>query len=511
MALSEADTRAKLIDPAIHACGWSEDMICRETTLGAVEIVAGKARRRSGGRTDYTLRVRVSTEAQPVAVALLEAKKDTLPPGHGLDQAKGYLAASRHNVQFVFSSNGYLFVEFDRSTGMTSAPRPLSKFPSPADLRARYETIMGFSLEEPVAKPLLTRYVGGEGQRRYFQDAAIRAVLERVAQSAAQGRHPRALLSLATGTGKTFIACHLLKRIADAGQLRRALFLCDRDELRTQGLKAMQGVFGADAAEVYEEDEGRNHAKNARVHIATYQTLGIDREDGDPSFLFRHYPENYFSHIVIDECHRSAWGKWSVVLTRNANAVQIGLTATPRQIKCDEDTRESRIDAEVTSDNLKYFGEPVYEYGLAQAMEDGYLAACEIQMAQVNLDATGLTAADIVVRNPRNANTWQPLSATDIAAAYEKADFESSLLLPDRVNAMCLDLFTRLHQLARRTLTTAFPRDGTGRPRATRTRTHSSTTSARSRRHALSVSPVATTPFRPRTVAANVPASTTRY
>jgi hypothetical protein len=114
----------------------------------------------------------------------------------------------------------------------------------------------------------------------------------------------------------------------------------------------MQGVFGADAAEVFEEDEGRNYARNARVHVATYQTLGIDREEGDPSFLFRHYPENYFSHIVIDECHRSAWGKWSVVLTRNPKAVQIGLTATPRQIECDEDTREAKADAEVTADNL---------------------------------------------------------------------------------------------------------------------------------------------------------------
>ncbi len=93
VALSEADTRAKLIDPAIHSRGWTEDLICRETTLGAVEIIAGKARRRSGGRTDYTLRIRVSAESQPVALALLEAKKDTLPPGHGLDQAKGYLRA----------------------------------------------------------------------------------------------------------------------------------------------------------------------------------------------------------------------------------------------------------------------------------------------------------------------------------------------------------------------------------------------------------------------------------
>lgn len=406
-------------------------MICRETTLGQVEIIGGKPRRRAAGRTDYTLRVRVGTDTQPVAVALLEAKKDSLPPSHGLDQVKGYLDACRHNVQFVFSSNGHLFVEYNRTTGMTSPPRLMSDFPSPADLRARYEKIMGFSLEEPVAKPLLTRYAGGEGQRRYFQDAAIRAVFEKVARSAVEGRPPRALLSLATGTGKTFIAVNLLKRIADAGQLKRALFLCDRDELRTQGLKAMQGVFGADAAEVFEEEGGRNQARNARVHVATYQTLGIDREGGDPSFLFRHYPENYFSHIIIDECHRSAWGKWSVVLRRNPDAVQIGLTATPRQIEFDERTKEAQADAEVTADNLKYFGEPVYEYGLAQAMGDGYLAACEIQMAQVNLDATGLTLADIVARNPRNANTGQPLSAAEIAAAYEKTEFESKLLLPD--------------------------------------------------------------------------------
>lgn len=441
--LSEADTRAKLIDPAIHARGWSEDYICREVTLGAVEIVNGKGRRRARGRTDYTLRIRVNSETQPVAVALLEAKKNTLPPGHGLDQAKGYLAASRHNVQFVFSSNGYMFVEFDRSTGITSPPRPLADFPSPAELRARYEKIVGFSLDAPAAKPLLTRYAGGEGQRRYFQDAAIRAVFEKVARCAESKQPPRALLSLATGTGKTFIACNLLKRIADAGQLKRALFLCDRDELRTQGLKAMQHVFGADAAEVYEAG-GANNAKNGRVHVATYQTLGIDRQDGDPSFLFRHYPEDYFSHIVIDECHRSAWGKWSVVLTRNPKAVQIGLTATPRQLKCAESTDEAKADAQITADNLHYFGEPVYEYGLAQAMEDGYLAACEIQLAQVNLDARGVTLAEIITRNPRNANTGAPVTAAELAALYERQQFETKLLLPDRVNAMCLDLFTQL-------------------------------------------------------------------
>src|SRR5262245_19912313 len=151
MSYSEADTRAKLIDPAIHARGWNEDLICREVTLGAVEIVNGKGRRRASGRTDYTLRIRVNPETQPVAVAMLEAKRESLPPGHGLTQVKGYLDCGRHNVQFVFSSNGHMFVEFDRSTGLTSQPRPLSDFPTPADLRARYEQAVGFSLDSPAA------------------------------------------------------------------------------------------------------------------------------------------------------------------------------------------------------------------------------------------------------------------------------------------------------------------------------------------------------------------------
>ena len=166
---------------------------------------------------------------------------------------------------------------------MTSAPRPLSEFPTPADLRARYERIMGFSLDEPIAKPLNHALCG---RRRAAPLLSGCGHPRRVREGRAMRRHaakpPRALLSLATGTGKTFIAVQLLKRIADAGQLKRALFLCDRDELRTQGLKAMQSVFGADAAEVYEEDGGRNHAKNARVHVATYQTLGIDREERRP-------------------------------------------------------------------------------------------------------------------------------------------------------------------------------------------------------------------------------------
>lgn len=444
MPLNEADTRAKLIDPAIHRRGWTEDLIRREETAGAIEVVGGKARRRSRGKIDYVLRVRVNKESQPAAVALIEAKKENLPPGHGLDQAKGYAECRRLNIKFIFSSNGHLFVEFDCFTGLTSAPKPMTEFPGPDELRQRYEHGIGFTLDSPQARPLIQPYHGGEGTRRYYQDAAIRAVMEKIAQCDVKGLPKRALLSMATGCGKTFIAVNLLKRISDAGQLTRALFVCDRDELRTQALKAFQNVFGADAADVYRKSDGTNNARNARIHIATYQTLGIESEFAEENFLSTFYPENYFSHVVIDECHRSAWGKWSQVLTRNRNSAQVGLTATPRQLRATVQTKEAQDDAEITANNIAYFGEPVYEYTISQAIEDGYLAACEIQKGRVNLDDTGIDIDEIMIRNPVDATTGLPVVREQVEEYYAKTEFEDRLLLPDRVREMCGDLFNYL-------------------------------------------------------------------
>jgi len=439
---NEADTRAKLIDPAIHARGWTEDLIKREETAGAIEIAGGAARRKSGGRIDYTLRVRIAPDAQPVAVALVEAKAENLPAGHGLEQAKAYASSKRLNVPFVFASNGRQFVEFDRSSGLTAPPRPLADFPTPADLRARYEAAKGFSLADPAARPLVTRYAGGEGSRRYYQDAAIRATLEKIAAG-----ETRALLSLATGAGKTYIAVNLLKRIADAGLLRRALFVCDRDELRVQGVAAFQNVFGSDAAAV----SGGDPAKNARVLVATYQTLDVDSDEADATFLVANYPPNYFSHIVVDECHRSAWGKWSQVFTRNPAAVQVGLTATPRQLTVPERTKEAAEDEKINGDNLKHFGEPVYEYDLGQGIEDGYLAACEIVRRDIFLDGkqqsereSGIARDDLTGKRLTDAVTGAPRIAAETRAAYVATSFEDRLLLPDRVNAMAQDLFDYL-------------------------------------------------------------------
>lgn len=245
------------------------------------------------------------------------------------------------------------------------------------------------------------------------------------------------MLSLATGAGKTFIAVNLLKRISDAGQLRKALFICDRDELRTQGMKAFQDKFGSNAAAA----NGSNPQKNARVIIATYQTLGVSTDDDDPSFLVENYPENYFSHIIIDECHRSAWGKWSEVLKRNPDAVQIGLTATPRQIKLPEGVTVSPEDARIAADNIRHFGEPVYEYTYQQAVEDGYLAACVIQPGNVNIDDTGLTIDEIMALHPKNAITGADMTREELQEIYTSHDFERKIMLPDRVYAMCKNLF----------------------------------------------------------------------
>ena len=257
----------------------------------------------------------------------------------------------------------------------------------------------------------------------------------------------RALLALATGSGKTFIAVHLLRKIADAGQLRRALFVCDRDELRAQGLAAFQNVFGADAAPV----SSGNPQKNARVLIATYQTLDVAADDADANFLVANYPENYFSHIVIDECHRSAWGKWSQVLTRNPDAVQIGLTATPRQLEVTEPSPEAQADAQISADNIRHFGEPVYEYDIAQGIDDGYLAASEIVRRDIFLDdkprperETGVRVEDFAGKRVTDAVTGEVLTVAEARARYEASSFEEQLLLPDRVQAMCRDLFRHL-------------------------------------------------------------------
>jgi type I restriction enzyme, R subunit len=281
-------------------------------------------------------------------------------------------------------------------------------------------------------------------ESRYYQDAAIRAAFEKTIQSEARGEPARVLLSLATGSGKTIIAANLLWRLHEAERLPKpALFICDRDELREQAYTRLKAVFG-DNARIVRTEQGENAAKNARIHIATYQTLGLDDDDADfASFLSEHYSDDAFSVIIIDECHRSAWGKWSEVLKRNANAIHIGLTATPRQLR--ESKNKTEEDAEITANNHKYFGEPVYEYTLIQAQEDGYLAACEIIKRKATIDARVFTKAEVLAAKPTNIKTGQPITEEDLTKdEYTGKDFDDELFIDMRTPAMCADLFKLL-------------------------------------------------------------------
>ncbi len=166
--------------------------------------------------------------------------------------------------------------------------------------------------------------------------------------------------------------------------------------------------------------------------------------EGPPaSFLSEHYAEDAFSVIIIDECHRSAWGKWSEVLKRNPNAIHIGLTATPRQLR--ESKQRTAEDTEITSNNIKYFGEPVYEYTLIQAQEDGYLAACEIVRRKPSIDWKTFTSEQVLAAGAVDARTGKPITAEDLTKEeYSAPSFDDKLMLPERVMAMCVDLFEQL-------------------------------------------------------------------
>jgi len=303
-------------------------------------------------------------------------------------------------------------------------------------------------------QPLLTPYEQGRDYLRYYQDASIRASLTRIIVQRAKHQPPRVLLAIATGGGKTRIAAVLLHRLFKTGWLGRALFVCDRTELRDNGLGDFQNLFGNDAAEV----DTRNPQKNARVLIATYQTLDKSQGGDDATFFLKHYPPGYFDVIVIDECHRSAWGDWHVILEQNKQALQIGLTATPRQLElglpeaADAETRKTvEEERRRLADNYRYFGEPVYEYTYLQGVEDGYLAPVDIEQWDLYHDwqqqperIRGVYRDDLAGKELTNALTGALIAADDVAPRTEGSAIDQRLIMPDRVEKMSAHLFERL-------------------------------------------------------------------
>ena len=444
MPYNEAETRYQLIDPVLREKGYREWRIKLETPA-PVEPIGNKGRRRAGnGRTDYLLCVQLDTMPKPLPVGVIEAKAESEDPLKGMQQAKGYADCTRFAVQYVFATNGHRYGEFDKIHGLPDGPFPFADFLSHDDLTTRYAKDTGVDVTAPEAAMLFMGDSAAFNKPRYYQDAAIRAAFEKILLCEKAGEPARVLLSLATGAGKTVIAANLLWRMHEAGRLSKpALFLCDRDELREQAWEKIGKAFPSGSVRIVSTERGQNTAKNAKIHIATYQTLGLDDEDdGYASFLTEHYPENSFSVIILDECHRSAWGRWSEVLKRNPDAIHIGLTATPRSLRVSK--HQTPDDADITANNHTYFGDPVYEYTLIQAQEDGYLAACEIVKLKASIDFKTFTREDVLATKPIDARTGREVRSEDLRNEYNARTFDANIVLPERIAAMCADLFKRL-------------------------------------------------------------------
>ena len=387
-SLTERDICTKFILPAIKRAGWDEMAQVREEvyfTKGRI-IVRGKlVTRGKAKKADFVLYYKPN-----IPIALIEAKDNSHSVGDGMQQALDY--AETLNIPYVFTSNGDGFVFHDR-TG-ASVPREanlgLDAFPSPVDLWARFRAWKGLDGESEEIV-LQDYHDDGSGKEpRYYQVNAVNAAIEAIAMG--QGR---VLLVMATGTGKTYTAFQIIWRLWKSRRWnpegnKRVLFLADRNVLIDQTMVNDFRPFGAAMAKLstnaktIERQDGTSVDltlaldRKRRIDTAFEVYLGLYQAITGPEErqkLFREFSKDFFDLIVIDECHRGSAAEdsaWREILTHFSGAIQIGLTATPKETEYDS--------------NTEYFGEPVFTYSLRQGISDGFLAPYKV--IKVHIDRT---------------------------------------------------------------------------------------------------------------------------
>jgi len=354
--------------PRLRDAGWDDEQVIQERffTDGRVVPTLRGHRRQPGKRADYLL------EIEPgFPVAVVEAKRLYKFPSDGLQQAMRY--AEILKLPFAYSSNGHGIVEHDYDTGRQ---RQIDQFPSPDDLWRRFRAWRGIDerTEHDLLLPFnrdLRKADGSVKEARYYQAIAINAAV----QAALEGRK-RLLLTMATGTGKTFVALQIVWKLWSSrwksGRKPRILYLADRNILVDQPVtREFVPVFGSDA--VWKVSGA---AKTGReIFFALYQAIG---ETTGSEGIFHDYPADYFDLIIVDECHRGSArdeSSWRGILEHFAPATQLGMTATPLR--------------EENADTYRYFGDPLYEYSLAQGIEDGFLAPYRVRRVILSPDAEG--------------------------------------------------------------------------------------------------------------------------
>ena len=379
--MNEAETRAEHIDPALKAAGWGVvegSRIRREyvITLGRLE---GSGRRGKPLIADYVL------EYRNTKLAVVEAKAWDEPLTKGVAQAKDY--ATKMAVRHAYASNGRGIYAIDMETGHEGE---VASYPTPEELWNRTFAKANAWRDRFATVPFEDR--GGYFQSRYFQDIAVERVMEAIAAGLM-----RILLTLATGTGKTFIAFQIAWKLfhsrwslsGEPTRRPRILFLADRNILANQAYNAFS-AFPEDALVRIEPGDIRKKGKvpkNGSLFFTIFQTfMSGPPKDGQPSPYFGEYPPDFFDFIVIDECHRGGANdesNWRGILDYFAPAVQLGLTATPK--------RKDNVDT------YAYFGDPVFVYSLKEGINDGFLTPFKVKQISTTLDEYVYTPDDTVV------------------------------------------------------------------------------------------------------------------
>jgi len=379
--MNEAETRAELIDPKLKEAGWGvveDSKILREyiITIGKIQTGGGRAKPLIA---DYVL------VYKGIKLAVIEAKSNDLEVGEGVAQAKLY--ADKLQLDTAFATNGKEIYSISMNT---AAEGLVAWYPSPEELWNKTFEIQNHWRDAFNKIPY--EDVGGTKTTRYYQEIAVNNTIEAVANN-----QQRILLTLATGTGKTFIAFQIgwklfqtrwnLKR--DGLRRPRILFLADRNILADQAYNAFS-AFPEDALVRISPKEISKKGSvpiNGSIFFTIFQTFmsGSDK-DGQPLPNFGEYPPDFFDFIIIDECHRGGAndeGNWRGILEYFSPAVQLGLTATPK--------RKDNIDT------YKYFGEPVYIYSLKEGINDGFLTPFKVKRIKTTLDDYIYTSDDQII------------------------------------------------------------------------------------------------------------------
>ncbi len=362
--MTEEEVKLNYITPAIENAGWDRRMIRMEypITAGKIIVRGEKAFRATKKRADYLLFYK-----ENLPLAIVEAKDDAHFVGDGMQQAQEY--AEKLDVRFVFTSNGDGFLFYDMKTG-EQKKIALSEFPSPKELYDRQykEQIEASADLETV---LNTPYYFGEEtfSPRYYQRIAINRTVEAIAN----GKN-RALLVMATGTGKTYMAFQIIWRLWKAGLKKRILYLADRNILVDQTIIGDFKPFKNAMTKIYHKNMNTSY----EIYLSLYQQLSENDTEDNLAILKESFKSDFFDLIIVDECHRGSAredSNWRKILDYFDKATKIGMTATPKETK------------EVS--NIDYFGEPIYTYSLKDGIEDGFLAPYKVIRYAIDKDIFG--------------------------------------------------------------------------------------------------------------------------